>query len=76
MKLINGMLAISQTKLDDVGYKESGRTLYYQLTLDTSDLTEFTENEYTVTDKLPAGLKYVEGSAQGAFRLASNSVLL
>lgn len=61
-------------KLDDVGYKESGRTLYYQLTLDTSDLTEFTENEYTVTDKLPAGLKYVEGSAQGAFRLASNSV--
>lgn len=61
-------------KLDDVSYKESGRTLYYQLTLDTSDLTEFTENEYTVTDKLPAGLKYVEGSAQGAFRLASNSV--
>lgn len=61
-------------KLDDVGYKESGRTLYYQLTLDTSDLTEFTENEYTVTDKLPAGLKYVEGSAQGAFRPASNSV--
>ena len=61
-------------KLDDVGYKESGRTLYYQLTLDTSDLTEFTENEYTVTDKLPAGLKYVEGSAQGAFRSASNSV--
>lgn len=61
-------------KLEDVDYKESGRTLYYQLTLDTSDLTEFTENEYTVTDKLPAGLKYVEGSAQGAFRLASNSV--
>lgn len=59
-------------KLDDVDYKESGRTLYYQLTLDTSDLTEFTENEYTVTDKLPAGLKYVEGSAQGAFRRASD----
>lgn len=61
-------------KLEDVDYKESGRTLYYQLTLDTSDLTEFTENKYTVTDKLPAGLKYVEGSAQGAFRLASNGV--
>lgn len=59
-------------KLDDVSYKESGRTLYYQLTLDTSDLTEFTENEYTVTDKLPAGLKYVEGSARGAFRRASD----
>lgn len=59
-------------KLDDVGYKESGRTLYYQLTLDTSDLTEFTENEYTVTDTLPAGLKYVEGSARGAFRRASD----
>ena len=59
-------------KLEDVDYKESGRTLYYQLTLDTSDLTEFTENEYTVTDKLPAGLKYVEGSAHGAFRRPSD----
>ena len=43
-------------KLEDVDYKESGRTLYYQLTLDTSDLTEFTDNVYTITDKLPAGL--------------------
>lgn len=59
-------------KLDDVDYKESGRTLYYQLTLDTSDLTAFKDDIYTITDKLPAGLKYVEGSAQGAFRLASN----
>ena len=55
-------------KLDDVNYKENGRYLYYQLTLDTSDLTEFTDDVYTVTDKLPAGLKYVEGSAFGAFR--------
>lgn len=59
-------------KLEDVDYKESGRTLYYQLTLDTSDLTEFTDNVYTITDKLPAGLKYVEGSAQGAFRRPSD----
>lgn len=58
-------------KLDDVDYKESGRTLYYQLTLDTSDLTRFDGEEYTVTDTLPAGLKYVEGSARGAFRRAS-----
>lgn len=55
-------------KLDDVNYKENGRYLYYQLTLDTSDLTEFTDDVYTVTDKLPAGLKYVEDSAFGAFR--------
>lgn len=60
-------------KLEDVNYKESGRYFYYQLTLDTSDLTEFTENEYTVTDKLPAGLKYVEGSAKGAFRRPSDN---
>ena len=59
-------------KLDDVSYKESGRYFYYQLTLDTSDLTEFTDDVYTVTDKLPAGLKYVEGSAQGAFRRPSD----
>lgn len=59
-------------KLDDVDYKESGRTLYYQLTLDTSDLTRFDGEEYTVTDTLPAGLKYVEGSARGAFRRASD----
>ena len=59
-------------KLDDVDYKESGRTLYYQLTLDTSDLTAFKDNIYTVTDKLPAGLKYVEGSAHGAFRRPSD----
>ena len=59
-------------KLDDVEYKEEGRTLYYQLTLDTSDLTEFDKDTYTVTDKLPAGLKYVEGSAQGAFRRPSD----
>lgn len=59
-------------KLDDITYKESGQYFYYQLTLDTSDLTEFTEPEYTVTDKLPAGLKYVEGSAQGAFRRPSD----
>ena len=60
-------------KLDDVEYKENGRILYYQLTLDTSDLTAFTEDTYTVTDKLPAGLKYVEGSAQGAFRRKSDN---
>ena len=58
-------------KLDDVSYKE-GQYFYYQLTLDTSDLTEFTDAVYTVTDKLPAGLKYVEGSAQGAFRRPSD----
>ena len=58
-------------KLDDVSYKE-GQYFYYQLTLDTSDLTEFTDDVYTVTDKLPAGLKYVEGSAQGAFRRPSD----
>ena len=55
-------------KLEDVNYKESGRHLYYQLTLDTSDLTEFPDDIYTITDKLPAGLKYVEGSAFAAFR--------
>lgn len=60
-------------KLDDVSYKENGRYLYYQLTLDTSDLTEFTKDDYTVTDKLPAGLKYVEGSAFGAFRTADGN---
>lgn len=55
-------------KLDDITYKESGRYFYYQLTLDTSDLTEFPDDIYTITDKLPAGLKYVEGSAFAAFR--------
>ena len=60
-------------KLDDVTYKESGRYFYYQLTLDTSDLTAFTEDIYTITDKLPAGLKYVEGSAFGAFRAADGN---
>lgn len=55
-------------KLDDITYKESGRYFYYQLTLDTSDLTEFPGDIYTITDKLPAGLKYVEGSAFAAFR--------
>ena len=55
-------------KLDDVTYKESGQYFYYQLTLDTSDLTEFPDDIYTITDKLPAGLKYVEGSAFAAFR--------
>ena len=58
-------------KLDDVSYKE-GQYFYYQLTLDTSDLTAFDKDVYTVTDKLPAGLKYVEGSAQGAFRRPSD----
>lgn len=54
------------------GNYKSGMEVYYELVLDTSSLNEFpkdTEGYYTVTvtDTLPDGLAFKEGSANGFF---------
>lgn len=45
----------------------SGMEVYYELLLDVSSLKEFPQDTVTVTDTLPNGLTFKEGSAAGLF---------
>ena len=54
------------------GNYKSGMEVYYELVLDVSSLKEFSPDKYgnytvTVTDTLPNGLTFEEGSAKGFF---------
>lgn len=59
-------------KTATVSYNNDGKTyLYYQVLVDVSERKNsdgtFTDDTITVTDKLPAGVTYVDGSAEATF---------
>ena len=65
-----------------VSYNNDGKTyLYYQILVDLSELKDgdpltenrFKEDEVTITDSLPKGLKFVEGSEKATLWRADNS---
>ena len=65
-------------KTATVSYNNDGKTyLYYQVLVDVSERKNsdgtFTDDTITVTDKLPAGVTYVDGSAEATFWFKNGS---
>ena len=65
-------------KTATVSYNNDGKTyLYYQVLVDVSERKNsdgtFMDDTITVTDKLPAGVTYVDGSAEATFWKADGS---